>query len=158
MFDKNGKGYISRDDFVTVVQCSYNLLECLGLDIEILCNTELINQLFTQLFQECDMDKDGRINKSEFQIMVSKKSCLLHGLGIIKPVANYEQLRKMGPPVSFGHYSFARVLYMMCGIKSAVCTAMDVFRLMQRIHHPCNIFLFVHIFIDLARESLCHDD
>lgn len=120
MFDHNDIGFISKASFSEVLHKCYNVLEYMGLQFEFTCNVEKQNELISLLFTQIDSDKDGVISKSEYIKMVTQCPQVLRGIGLIFNQST-KALKRSGNPVAFGQASYARVMYMMLGMRTAVC-------------------------------------
>lgn len=106
--------------FADVMHKCYNVLEFMGLQFEFTCNVEKQNELIQLLYSQCDADKDGKISKAEYIKMATQFPQVLRGIGLIFNQST-KTLKRSGNPVAFGQASYARVMYMMLGMRMAVC-------------------------------------
>jgi Ca2+-binding EF-hand superfamily protein len=90
LYDLDGDGFITPDElmklFKDVMRSSYSHI-----------SDEELQRIVAATFEECDVNKDGKIDYNEYLRMAKKRPRVLHSM-IIKPSEHGELLVTAAPP------------------------------------------------------------
>eukprot|EP01121_Diplochlamys_sp_Union-15-3_P001628 TRINITY_DN1139_c0_g1_i2.p1 TRINITY_DN1139_c0_g1~~TRINITY_DN1139_c0_g1_i2.p1 ORF type:complete len:536 (-),score=85.68 TRINITY_DN1139_c0_g1_i2:190-1797(-) len=118
LLDVDNNGSIAKNELFTVIECLYQSLRHLGVNVE----QANMHNYVEQLFQLLDINKDTIVTREEFAIAALNNKRFIQGLGLVSVPEHLPQpkvLPKQGIAVSFGSFNWTFVLSIMVGIRRA---------------------------------------